>query len=413
MNNLRRVASIVVGLLVVIGVGFAVKWIVTAKPAEKIPHQAASPATLTKVNESDLGTITLTEEAELRLGVESSPVEKKTIRRVRIYGGEVMVPAGKTILVAAPMQGTLQAPIGGVPLAGQVVTKGQHVISLLPLFAPEASITLAASRADVEGQLKNAQTQLDAMKLALNRAQRLFREDAGSKRGVEEAQAQHDLALRTVEATESRLNILTKAFGDALTGRAAPIQLEAPETGILRNVSALPGQNVPGGGALFEVIDLAEVWVRVAVYVGDLREIAAAEDAEIGNLNLQSGDPTWSAIPVQAPPSANPVAATVDLFYALKNDAAQLTPGQRVGVKLPLSTSGESLTVPWSAVVHDLQGGTWVYEVLGPRKYRRQRVLVRYAVDHTAVLAAGPPPGTNVVTAGAVELFGAETGFSK
>ena len=128
---------------------------------------------------------------------------------------------------------------------------------------------------------------------------------------------------------------------------------------------------------------------------------------------MQAGDPSWPATPVNAPPSANPLSATVDMYFSLKNGEAQLTPGQRVGVNLSLSTSGESLTVPWSAVLHDLQGGTWVYEVLGPRTYRRRRILVRYAMEGTAVLAAGPAAGSKIVSEGAVELFGAETGFSK
>ena len=212
MSVIHRAKPIIVGLLVMLGTAGGAWWIVNAKPPEKKSHHATAAAELKKVNEGDLGVITLTEEAEQRLGVRTMPAEKKSVKRVRFYGGEVMVPAGKNILVAAPMQGTLQAPAGGVPQAGQVVTKGQHVFSLLPLFSPEASTTLATSRADVEGQVRNAQTQLAAMKLALERAQRLFQSEAGSKRSVEEAQAQHDLALRTLEAAESRLTILTKAF---------------------------------------------------------------------------------------------------------------------------------------------------------------------------------------------------------
>jgi hypothetical protein len=38
---------------------------------------------------------------------------------------------------------------------------------------------------------------------------------------------------------------------------------------------------------------------------------------------------------------------------------------------------------------------------------------VRCVVGETAVLAAGPEAGATVVTAGAAELFGAETGFTK
>ena len=54
-----------------------------------------------------------------------------------------------------------------------------------------------------------------------------------------------------------------------------------------------------------------------------------------------------------------------------------------------------------------------VVEKTGERSYTRRRVVVRYVAADTAVLESGPPPGTAVVTAGAAELFGTETGFSK
>ncbi|MBY0513497.1 MAG: hypothetical protein K2P78_06255, partial [Gemmataceae bacterium] len=64
-------------------------------------------------------------------------------------------------------------------------------------------------------------------------------------------------------------------------------------------------------------------------------------------------------------------------------------------------------------VVYDVHGGGWVYERTAARTYARRRVIVSSVAGDAAVLAAGPPPGTPVVTAGAAELFGAETGFSK
>ena len=413
MISLRHASMIALGGLLFFG-GALSAWVTfAAKPSEGKSATKNSPATVNKVSESDLGIITLTEKAEQHLGIQTKPLERKKVPRTRTYGGEVMVPSGKDIYVSAPMQGTLRAPQGGLLQVGQRVKKGQPIISLLPLLSPESATTLAASRADLEGQVKNAQTQSQAMKLALDRALRLYQQEAGSKRGVEEAQAQYDLSLRTLEAAESRLAILTKALGDSATGRTEPIDLEAPEDGILRTVSALPGQNVPAGAAIFEVINLSEVWVRVPVYVGDMREIAASESARVGSLNMQPGEEAWTGKPIEAPPSANPMAATVDLFYAIKNTEAKLTPGQRVGVQLTLAGENESLTAPWSAVLHDLQGGTWVYEVKGPLKYARQRVVVRYVLGGDAVLAEGPKPGTMIVTEGAVELFGAETGFSK
>jgi hypothetical protein len=40
-------------------------------------------------------------------------------------------------------------------------------------------------------------------------------------------------------------------------------------------------------------------------------------------------------------------------------------------------------------------------------------VVVQFVSGDLAVLASGPPAGALVVSAGAAELFGTETGFSK
>jgi hypothetical protein len=63
--------------------------------------------------------------------------------------------------------------------------------------------------------------------------------------------------------------------------------------------------------------------------------------------------------------------------------------------------------------VTDINGGTWVYEVVGEHKFTRRRVQIKYVVDSNAVLASGPPVGSKIVTQGAIELFGTEMGFAK
>jgi hypothetical protein len=63
--------------------------------------------------------------------------------------------------------------------------------------------------------------------------------------------------------------------------------------------------------------------------------------------------------------------------------------------------------------VTDINGGTWVYENVSDHKFVRRRVQVKYVVDSTAVLKTGPPVGSKIVTAGAMELFGTEMGFAK
>jgi hypothetical protein len=151
------------------------------------------------------------------------------------------------------------------------------------------------------------------------------------------------------------------------------------------------------------------------VYAGDVEEVDGGAAASIGNLAGHASDAQHPVQPVDAPPSANAAAGTVDFYYVLDNQAAHYRPGHRVAVSVALKSDAMSLVAPWSAIVHDIHGGTWLYEeaALGLGTFSRRRVTVRFVINGQAVLATGPAPGTKVVEAGAAELFGTETGFTK
>ncbi|MDB5313334.1 MAG: hypothetical protein JWO38_7536 [Gemmataceae bacterium] len=395
------------------GVAGAAWWLVGKPGGDAKPPPPAIPATVSKPLKEDQIAITLTPEAEARLAIRTGTVERKPMKRMRVYGGETVVPPGRAVIVSAPLAGTLKPNPGITPAPGLVVKRGQPVFQFLPLLDPVGRANLTATSVEAEAQVQNAEEQLKAANIALDRAKRLFKGEAGSGRMVDEAQAQVDIAAKARDGAVSRRNLLNKLVGDIEGGTTAPLPVEAPADGLIRTMSALPGQTVPAGAALFEVVNLDRVWVRVPVYVGDLPEVDAAAPAAIGGLTNRPGGTTHPATPVAAPPAANPTAGTADLYYELDNRGTAYRPGERVGVTLPLRDEATSLTAPWAAVVFDINGGAWVYERTGERTYARRRVSVRYVHGGTAVLAAGPAPGTAVVTAGAAELFGTDAGFSK
>ena len=406
----RLVHPVGTGVAVVAGAA----WLIAYNPAFVKPPAATPPAKVEKVvKEGELATVTLSEEAEKKLGLQLGAVTLKSARRVRVYGGDVTVPVGKTILASAPLSGTLRAPEGGLPKVGAPVKKGQVVFQLLPLFSPEARTQLATNLITAQEAVNAAQVQIDATQKPFERAKRLLKEGTGSQRQVEDAQAPFDAAQQALKSATNQKAALAKELGDAQNGTAAPIALEATEDGLLRNVNALPGQFVPAGAALFEVVDLTTVWVRVALPVGDLGEVARADPARVGKPGVAHESKAQTAKPVVAPPSANPLAMTVDFFYELPNPDGLLVPGQRVEVQLPLAESRESATLPRAAVATDIHGGTWVYEPTAARTFVRRRVVVGHVTADDVVLSAGPPVGTRVVVEGAQGLFGAETGFVK
>lgn len=95
-------------------------------------------------------------------------------------------------------------------------------------------------------------------------------------------------------------------------------------------------------------------------------------------------------------------------------DLSRITLTQHAEQRLGLQTAkvakagGNRLTVPYAAVLYDSQGATWVYTSPEPRVFVRQAITVEKISGDVALLAAGPPAGTAVVTLGAEELFGAE-----
>lgn len=392
---------------------------------------ATPPAKVANVAKEDqLNTVELSEKAAERLGITTAAVEVRSVRRTRTYGGEVTLPTGASIVVSAPLSGTLQSPgKNAVPSVGTAVKFGQPVFQLLPLLSPERSVltpaeqvryaearnAIATARIDAAGQVEQAQVQVEAAQIALDRAERLLREMAGTARAVDEAKAQLALNVKSLTAAKARKKQVDelKLDDNRDAGKLVPLPIIAPRDGIIRAEHAAAGEVVASGAPLFEVMQADPIWVKVPVYVGELSEIDEKAAAQVGSLSRAEKTSPVTAAPVPAPPTATPLASTVDLYYELRNGDGQFRPGQRLGVSLTLTGEAEQRGVPWSAVVQDIHGGSWVYEMTAERTFVRRRVQVRQVLDGWAVLDKGPAVGAKIVTAGVAELFGTEFGFAK
>lgn len=294
----------------------------------------SAPATITK--EGDLVILTLKPEAEQALRLKTVAVEKRTIPATRLFSGEVVTPlAAEGKPVAPVLSGTL-----------------------------DEVLRLADLQAAADGRILQAQVQMDAAKIAVERAQKMLSAEAGSVRGVDEAKT----ALSLAEAAMST----AKAQRDLLGGTL--------------------GQNT-------------RKWARVAIYSGESALLDAKADASIRTLGSTKPQ---SAKPVTGPPTANALTNTVDWYYELPADTP-LRAGERVAVEIPtLESKVESLVIPFNAVLHDIHGGQWVYAKTADHTYTRKRIQVARLAGADAVLTTGPAVGTQIVTDGSAELFGTE-----
>jgi RND family efflux transporter MFP subunit len=332
-------------------------------------------------------------------------VERRSVPHVRQVGGTVEAPPGRSLPITAPLSGAVLLPENGVvPTAGARVRRGQALFRLAPV--PPADREVQAERAREEAE--SAGARLKAARAGEERARSLRAIGAGSLKAEQEAVAQREQAEAALDAARSRLAFLSNTDLDSAARVASSLRVEAPRDGVLMDVTAAPGSTVMAGASMGLVVSDDILWVRVPLYAGDLAAVARGSSATVTTLG--PGGPSYAAAFIDAPPRADPGAATTEVAYALMQGVRGLRPGERVMVTIPLVSSEEALVAPWSAVVYDVEGGTWVYTVVKPHVYARSRVELRHVTEGLAVLARGPSTGTQVVTAGVAELFGTEFG---
>jgi RND family efflux transporter MFP subunit len=374
------------------------------QPAEKLQPAAKVE---NAVKESALSTVTLSPEAEERLGIEIRAVESRKLPESLRLGGEIISIPGSEVRVAAPVAGTvLKSKSGKIPPAGKYVKRGEEILRLL-MLPPEKD--LLGAREEVA--LK--QEQLEVAQSKANRAKQLLASRAISEKVFEETQVELTRARADLKAATGRLNLLSGTDLDSAAGGLSTLVLESPVQGVLQRIFVAPGQTVPPSTVLFEVASLNPVWVRVRVYVGDLARVDLRKDATIQPLGTAQSPIFFTARPVPGPPLSDARSASADLFFEISNSERLFRIGQKVSVSLLLKSPEKTLIVPSSAVLYDINGGNWVYAKIAPYVYSRRRVEVSHIVDDFAVLTRGVEVGDEVVTAGAAEIFGTEFGVGK
>jgi hypothetical protein len=147
--------------------------------------------------------------------------------------------------------------------------------------------------------------------------------------------------------------------------------------------------------------------VRVALHESDLAKVDRGQPTVIRP--LEEGAAGWMSQVVDAPDPKEGISA---LYCVVDTDQTAFVAKQRVFVEVSMIPSGPmQRIVPYDAVLYDLNGKAWVFTNPEPLVYVRAPITVDYIEEDLAVLTEGPPAGTEVVTAGASELFGAETGI--
>lgn len=367
------------------------------------------PATIQNPQkESELTTITLSEEAKKNLGIEIAIVKKENVPKSLSQHGEVVPVPGQSITISAPVTGRILNTSGVAKVkSGAFIKKGQTTFQLVVL---PSDLTGFGSEQDIEVKRK----QLKLIEEKVERLEMLYQSQSTSKRLVDEAKNELVGARAALKAAEARLRYLNGELDQEDISFLSSVNIKAPISGVIQKIFVSVNQIVTTGEALFELSGLNKVWVRVPVYAGDLSLINGSAPASIFSIGDKLESQSRQAKHVPGPVSANPQAVSTDLYYELDNQDGRFKLGQKVNVVLNLVGNDDTkLTIPALAIVYDVHGGTWVYECLDEYRYSRKRIAVDRVENQVAVISKGINLGMQIVVAGAAELFGTEFGTGK
>ena len=136
MKTSRYAASCVIALAILGTAGTV--WVL-AQPAKKPDAPAVSAKS---VKEAELNVVTLTPEAETRLGVKTAPVERQKVQRVRTYGGQLIIPPGKDARVTAPFAGVVT--LSNIFSKSQLTCKNDRIEFAASCNTPQQTTRLQA-----------------------------------------------------------------------------------------------------------------------------------------------------------------------------------------------------------------------------------------------------------------------------
>lgn len=221
--------------------------------------------------------------------------------------------------------------------------------------------------------------------------------------------------LEPIEGSDFQRVILTEKAAQRLGIQTVPVveeQVVRKQT-VGGKVVTLPEGEAGNPGPM---------WARVILTKADANQVDRGQPTLIMTLDGdEEEDQGWLAEPDEGPGQDDPEDVDLpgedlaeELYYLISSPEHGLAVGQAVLVELTLSAQ-ETLhkVVPYAAVLYGVHGETWVYGNPEPLVYVRQPIMVDYIEGDVAFLSEGPPVGTEVVTVGAEELFGTETGVSK
>jgi RND family efflux transporter MFP subunit len=350
--------------------------------------------------------IAFLKEQQWRIPFATIPVGVRAMRETIVVPAVIEAHPRHVAEVAAPAEGILMAPEGGLPLPGARVRRGEVLALVSPPLGTSAGWhTLEAELAEATNRLAHAEQEHA-------RASRLVEAGAVPARRLQEAALERDNAAARLAAARNQAGTFERLIaGESFATPGLP--LRAPIEGIVAAVNVTAGEPVDHDRALFRIVDLDHLVVRAELpetELARLLEHAARGEALAAAVTVPDGargDGARVWVPAQEllelGTEIDTESRTAPVRFTIGNDSGALRPGMSVEMSVRIGLDHEVLAVPEAAVA-DVAGVTTAYVQLSGETFIERVVETGMRNSGWIEIRSGLAAGERVATLGAYQV---------
>lgn len=334
------------------------------------------------------GIVRLDADARASLGLKTAPVEERTFDETLTLNGRALSRWDARAFATSRV-------------AGRVVD-----LSVKPWDHVEAGAVLAtvesAELQDLGVELVQAGLRRALYEDARSREQALAAKGISAEKNVLEAETEFAKAKSAEETARAKLLAvgLDAATVAKIASDRAPVRtlaVRAPHAGLVHHVDVSPGELVEPTKHVFEIHDLATVWVEARVLEADARRVRLGQEALVRADGIAArGTVVHVALDADADRS-------VRAFVEVANADGALKENLPVRVEIVVSRSEDAVAIPRSAVV-SLGVERFVLVEESEGVYKRRDLVIGKSDDAFVEALEGLYLGDRVVTSGQHEL---------
>ena len=356
-----------------------------AAAEEAAPATAALPVTVA------LG-VELDETEAAAIGLRTVSVEMRVIARTVKLTGAIQVPPDSREFVGSRVEGKIASAyvnVGDRVKAGQVLATVQ-----------------SSEFETLQAEFLRAAAELPVAEASADRLKKLLEIEVVAQKDVQNAAAQYEARKSELAGLRERLEILGLSESQIASlqktkelVRALPVS--ARLTGVVINRNAVAGSPVNTSAPIFEIDNLATVWVEGDAFEAQLPDIRPGLSAAV--TVPAHPDRVFEGKVQNIIPSLDPEKRTARLRVVLPNPAGLLTPGMFATLSITVGKESPSVAVPIDALIE--QGGSVFVFVKNGEQFVKQEVVVSARDGQFAKISRGLVPNDVVATDGKMQIY--------